>query len=286
MTIAMTSDIDVLTKYSSLIIDSLGSESVYIRTKETLQELLTGGAIKDTDKANVIAQVLTALNTSMVQGSMQTALQWAAQEKEIELKKLELEKQLDLLMEEKLVKEATVDKLKYDTIVTQSTNIRANGMPIVMNGQVTSLSETGTAFEQAKLLKAQAINESKNGTLIDNRVKESNANIHKIVADTYINYGTFSGYVISENGVTGVNDTTPAEVVTLSSLQASIAKEQAKGYAWNAWSNAASGLGATIGTAMTSETNIFGDATGQYQDLLIDWAATIKKLKDVTVPVL
>lgn len=286
MTIAMTSDIDVLTKYSSLITDSLGSESVYIRTKETLQELLTGGAIKDTDKANVIAQVLTALNTSMVQGSMQTALQWATQEKEIELKKLELEKQLDLLMEEKLVKEATVDKLKYDTIVTQSTNIRANGMPIVMNGQVTSLSETGTAFEQAKLLKAQAINESKNGTLIDNRVKESNANIHKIVADTYINYGTFSGYVISENGVTGVNDTTPAEVVTLSSLQASIAKEQAKGYAWNAWSNAASGLGATIGTAMTSETNIFGDATGQYQDLLIDWAATIKKLKDVTVPVL
>jgi len=286
MTIAMTSDIDVLTKYSSLITDSLGSESVYIRTKETLQELLTGGSIKDTDKANVIAQVLTALNTSMVQGSMQTALQWATQEKEIELKKLELEKQLDLLMEEKLVKEATVDKLKYDTIVTQSTNIRANGMPIVMNGQVTSLSETGTAFEQAKLLKAQAINESKNGTLIDNRVKESNANIHKIVADTYINYGTFSGYVISENGVTGVNDTTPAEVVTLSSLQASIAKEQAKGYAWNAWSNAASGLGATIGTAMTSETNIFGDATGQYQDLLIDWAATIKKLKDVTVPVL
>jgi hypothetical protein len=40
MTITVTNELDVLSKYEALVKESLGSESVYVRTKETLQKCI------------------------------------------------------------------------------------------------------------------------------------------------------------------------------------------------------------------------------------------------------
>jgi hypothetical protein len=99
-TIAVTSDLDVLDKYKSLIKQSLDSESVYIRTKETLEDIFENSSFTNKEKSEILSQVLISLNGSLVNASMGTAMQWSNAEKEVELKKLELAKQLDILDEE------------------------------------------------------------------------------------------------------------------------------------------------------------------------------------------
>ena len=280
MTITVTNELDVLSKYEALVKESLGSESVYVRTKETIEAMFNSGLIKDDDKAAVISQVLSAINTSMVNTSMQTALQWAAQEKEIALKKLELEKQLDILNNDVALREAQVAKTVSEDLAIQASNLRDNGVSTLAGGKVVSVNNSGTKYENILATRTQVDKMESEIDMTDAKKTEIYAGVHKIVADTYANYGAYNGYVVGANGVTGITDITPVGYTTLSEAQLSIAKEQAKGYAYNAWANAASGLGSTIGVALTSETDIFTDNP----TLLTSWRTTIENLRDVPAP--
>ena len=102
-TISISSDLEVLEKYNSLVRESLGSDSVYIRAKETIQDLFIDGLITSGDKAAVISNVIGGIVNSITTSSMAAAVDWAKAEKEIDLKKLELAIQLDILEQEKLL---------------------------------------------------------------------------------------------------------------------------------------------------------------------------------------
>lgn len=115
----MTTDMDVLKKYDELVTQSLAGDSAYIRSKETMQELFDDGTMTGPDKAAVISQVLSSLNASVMSTSTQTALQWTEAEKSLELKKLEIGKQLDILDQDKDLREAQVDKTGNDDIIAQ-----------------------------------------------------------------------------------------------------------------------------------------------------------------------
>jgi hypothetical protein len=240
------------------------------------------GYIKDDNIAEIVTQVLAQANASLVTSAMSTALGWASAEKEVALKKLELAKQLDILDGQIALTNAQANKTANEDIATQANTIRQNGMPTVVDGKVVSLTDTGAVYENILLTREKAQSEDKAQELSDAKVKETHASINKLVADTYVNYGMFSGYTIGESGLIGVQDNTPAGYTTLSSLQGTIAKEQAKGYAYNAWANAASGLGSTIGVALTSETDIF---TGTNDPIITSWKTTIDNLRDVQAPV-
>lgn len=282
-TITVTSELDVISKYRELITTSTDVDSIYIRTKETLLDLFESGDIKAQDKAEVIVQVLAQANSTVVQSSMSTALQWANIEKEIELKKLELAKQLDILDEQITLTANQAEKAGYDSIAVQADTLRQNGAATVVDGKLMSLSDAGVMYENILLTREKVDSENKAQTLSDAKVEETYAGVHKIIADTYVNYGMYSGYSVGATGVTGINDTTPSTLKTLSYLQGKIATEQAKGYAYNAWANAASGLGSTIGVALTSETDIF---TGDNEGLVSSWKTTVDNLRDVAVPVI
>jgi hypothetical protein len=238
------------------------------------------GLIRGNDTANALAQVLSSINTGLVNSSMQTALQWAIEEKNIELKKLELEKQLDILSNDIALREAQAAKTVSEDLALQASNLRDNGVATVLNGKVVFLDASGTKHENILATRAQVDKMEAEIDMTEAKKTEIYAGVHKIVADTYANYGAYSGYIISATGVTGITDITPASYTTLSDAQLAIAKEQAKGYAYNAWANAASGLGSTIGVALTSETNIFTDNP----TLLTSWRTTIENLRDVSVP--
>ena len=280
--ITVTTDLDVLEKYNELVTQSLAGESTYIRTKETMEDLFKDGTMTSADKAAVISSVLGSLNTSVMSTSMQTALEWAKTEKELALKKLEMEKTLDILDKELDLKEAQADKVESDDLLAQASNLRQNGSATVVNGKVVALSDAGKIWTDMQLVEQNTENAEVEEGLLEAKVDETNAGIHKIVADTYVNYGAFNGYNITGTGITGISDITPVSYRTLSDLQAIIAEEQAKGYAYNAWSNAASGLGSTIGVALTTETDIFG--TGTYPQLLTDWRQAITNLNNVQLP--
>lgn len=280
-TISLSSELDVIGKYKELVEQSLNGDSVYIRTKETLQEMFQDDTITSKERSELLGVVLNNINNVIVSSSMSTALQWAAKEKDIALQKLELEKQLDILDNEKLKTENEANRIRNADLVQQAESLRQNGAMIVVGDKVVGLSDTGVQYENILLTREKVESENKAQALSDAKLDETNAGIHKIIADTYVNYGMYSGYSITGTGVTGVTDQTPTGLTTLSDAQLVIAKEQAKGYSWNAWANAATGLGSTIGVALTSETDIF---TGDNAGILTSWKDVVNKLKNIPSP--
>ncbi len=277
----ITTDIDVIAKYNKLIAESLGSDSVYIRAKETLQSMLDKGEITEVQKSEALAGLVGGINSAVMSSSMSTALQWATTEKELEIRKLELEKQLSILDEDKKLKEAQTAKTWEENYATQATSLRANGYATIVQGKVAALSEAGKTLEDTALVKQTTATKKAETALLAVKEREVNAGIHKVMADTYVNYGMFSGYDITSTGVTGLADITPNSMTTLSDLQVVIAKEQAKGYSYNAWANAATGLGSTIGAALASDYDLFSGANA---GIMTDWSAVINKLKNIDEP--
>lgn len=275
-TISLKSDLDVISRYEALVSASLGSESVYARLKDTVDRLVKDGDLSDTEKGKIVAEVLGNLSNSISNSSMQTALQWAANEKDIELKKLELAKQLDILDAEGKLRDAQVLKAKWEGIAIQANTERSYGKPTTADGVLLSLTPTGKMYTETNLLAQQILNAKEEEKLIKSRLSESHAAIHKTVADTVVNYGPWT-YTVGANGITSTSKGTPP-VVPLSDVQRTIAKEQARGYAWNAWANAATASAGMLGTAIASD-----GALNDIDGLVGIWRQSVEKLKEARV---
>jgi len=283
MSIVLTIDtnLDIIGKQRELVSEALGSEGVYIRMKETLEELLTKGEIKKVDSAKIIAETVAQMATNITDASMSTAIQWAAKEKELELQKKELESKLDIMKHEKNKAEQDVLISKATKQITQAQMLREYGVPTTDgDGNVTALSNAGKIYEETLLIKQQTANELEKKSQLTAQTKEVQARTHQVIADTYVNHGVFSSYTVSDSGVSNVTKDTTS-YVTLSEMNKKVAAEQAKGYAWNAWSNAASSSAGMIGTLVASEIpGLVDDA----QDALSTWSSVVSNLKDIAEP--
>lgn len=268
--------LDVLEKFECLMKEAVSSESVYIRTKETITQYFKDSSLNSNDKANAIASILGSMSSSVTGAAMQTALQWASAERDLALRKLELAKQLDILDAEKTLKDAQADKLQYDSIATQAETIRVMGTPTVVEGKVTMLADAGKIWQDIQIGVQQEKNLKQEETLIKAKQKESYAGVQKALADSIVNYGAWS-YTINEAGITNAPMKTANTVVPLSDAQRIIAQEQAKGYAYNAWANAVTASAGMIGTAMASEAEV----QDSHQKL---WSTGVGKLNDVELP--
>lgn len=286
--ISITTDFDVLEKYESLVSESLDGESVYIRAKETVEALVAEGSLDDAKKAEIISNVVGSIVSSITNSSMSTALAWATSEKEFALRKLEAEIQLDILGNENLLKAAQVDKIRNDIRLAKVESQRMYGVPVFdVNDNILSLSDTGKVYGDIQLISAQKDKTDEEILLTQQKSKESYAAVHKIVADTYVNYGN---YIYSDLTATGLTTVTRQDAVesgvhvTLSEVQKKIAEEQAKGYTYNAWANALTGSASMLGTAIAAEYADFTDgSTGE--SLLSIVSATANNLKSASVPV-
>jgi len=243
-TIAIGNTIDVIGKYSALIAESLGTDSVYIRTKETLTELVSRGDLSSADKAKVISDVMSNINNSLVNASINTALNWAKEEKDNEFKKKEFEYQLDVLEQQKLMEIAKISQVRAEVLSATATSRRVNGIATVdSNGFVIGLSNEGKLYNEIQLVSQQVLNAQEEQKVLQGRVRESRASVYKIVADTAANFGDVT-YTLTDAGCDATINIIPG---TLAYEQMQIAKQQAKGYAYNAWANAVNSAASTIG---------------------------------------
>lgn len=277
-TISIDNDFDVISKFKQLTDQSLSGDSVYIRAKETLEELAANGALDDAQKAEVISSVVSSIATSVTSSSMSTALQWANAEKEFALSKLRLEKELDILDKDDLLKVAQTEQLDNATRLAKVESRRMHGIPIYDgNGDVVSLDDSGKIYTDIQLTQAQKIKVEAEELLTDQKLVESQAAVHKIVADTYVNYGNYTYTTPTETGVSTVTANHGA-FTTLSDTQQEIAIEQAKGYTYNAWANALTGSASMLGTAIAAEYAEFGDGQpgGILLDTVLDAARNLK----------
>lgn len=282
-TISLSTEFDVLSKYESLISKSLDGDSIYIRAKETVESLVSEGALDDARKAEIISNVVSSIVASITNSSMSTALSWATSEREFALNKLETEIKLEVLANETLLKAAQTDQIANNIQLAKVESQRMYGVPVFDNdGNLISLSDKGKVYEDTQLTITQREKVVEEIELTKQKSNESYAAVHKIIADTYVNYGSYTYTGLSDEGILTVSKTSSNP--SLSEAQLQIAQEQAKGYTYNAWANALTGSASMLGTAIASEYADFSPgSTGG--NLLQTVADTTSNLKNASVPV-
>jgi hypothetical protein len=279
ITVLTTADLDVVNKQRELTTEALGPDGVYIRLKETLIDLMDKGEIKSTDRANVVSTTLANLAGQITSGAMQTALAWASKEKELELKKCEMEYQLELLRQQGILAENQVIDSLAGRQLKQAQRIREYGIATTdSNGNVTSLANNGKVYQEELNVVQDTANKALLPSQIAAQTEELYARTHKTVADTYVNHGIYTWTSITDKGVTGVVKAATG-YTTLSELQKHVAAQQAKGYSYNAWSNAATGASGMIGTLVAAEIPDLDPSA--YLSL---WQTAMGKLNGITEP--
>ena len=281
-TILIETDLDVISKQRKLVEEALGPDSIYIRMKETLLDLLDHGDIKSTDKAKVVAETIAQMSASITANVMNTGLAWAEAEKRLGLQKEELEKQLDILVQNKLLAENQVANSLAERQLKQAQLLRNYGTPSKdSDGNVTLLANEGKEYVTIQNIEADTTNKGIQGEVLVATKEQNWAQTHKIIADTYINHGVFTWTNIGSNGLTGVNKTNTA-YVTLSDLQKQVSKEQARGYVYNAWANAASAGASMLGTLAGAELESIPSTT--WTEMINLWKNPTQKLGNELAP--
>ena len=154
--IQIETNLDVIKKQRALVKEALGKEGIYIRAKETLIDLLNTGALTDEARSAVIAETISKMVGDITASSMSVGLQWAVQEKELILKKEELELQLDILAAQKDKLDEDIKTSLATTQLQQAKLLREYGVATKdANGNVTALSDAGAVWEQMQLVKKQ-----------------------------------------------------------------------------------------------------------------------------------
>lgn len=267
-TITITNTLDVADKYESLVSQSLSGTSAYIRAKETIQDLVDSGAIDESQKAEIISNIVGGVINNITNSSMSTALQWAKSEKDVALKKLELEKQLDILDNENLLKQSQVAQINNAVRLAKVESKRMFGTAVFdADDNIISLASEGKIYADIALTNENTTKVIAEKALVDQKVAESHAAVHKIVADTYVNYGNYTYSGLGDTGIATVT-ANHGTFKTLSNTQQEIAIEQAKGYVYNAWANALTGSSSMLGTAIASE--YFDFSAGSAGEALLD----------------
>lgn len=279
VTVLTTADLDVVNKQRELTTEALGPDGVYIRLKETLLDLMNNGDIKSSDKAQIVSTTLANLSGQITSSAMQTALQWAAKEKDLELQRLELEYKLELLSQQGLLTANQVAESLAGRQLKQAQRIREYGIATTdSNGNVTSLTDTGKVYAEQANVEQDTVNKALLPSQIAAQTEEVYARTHKTVADTYVNHGVYTWTAIAPTGITGVVKASTG-YTTLSDMNKQVAAQQAKGYTYNAWANAATSSSGMIGTLIAAEIPDLDPTT-----YLSTWQSVVGKLNGIVEP--
>ena len=281
-TILIDTDLDVVSKQRLLVEEALGPDSVYIRMKETLIDLMNSGEIKGTDRAKVVGETIAQMSASITANVMNTGLQWAEAEKRLALQKEEMQKQLDILEQNKLLIENQIVASLADRQLKQAQLRREYGTPSLDgSGNVIGLADDGKEYASILNIEADTANKGIQGSVLTAQKESTYAQTHKIVADTYVNHGVFSWTGLSATGISNVSKTNTG-YVTLSDLQKEVSKEQAKGYTLNAWSNAATAGASMLGTLAGAE--IESIPSTSWTEMINLWKIPTQNLGNTTLP--
>lgn len=281
-TILIETDLDVISKQRQLVDEALGPDSIYIRMKETLLDLVEKGDIKGQEKAQLISQTITQMSASITANVMNTGLAWAEAEKRLALQKEELEKQLDILEQQGKLTENQVADTLASRQLKQAQLLRLYGTPSKdSDGNVVMLANEGKEYLTMENIEADTANKAIQGEVLTATKEQNWAQTHKLIADTYINHGVFTWTNLNDKGLSGVSKTNVG-YVTLSDLQKQVSKEQARGYVYNAWANAASAGASMLGTLAGAELESIPSTT--WTEMINLWKNPTQKLGNELAP--
>lgn len=276
--LAIESKLDIVSKYQELVEVTSNGDSLYVRAREVIRALKEDNMLTNGDEGTAISQIVAQLAGAGMSSAISGALQWAQAEKEIAFKKEELEYKIDQMKLEAQKTEFDRDIAEANKTYAQAKTIREMGTPTIVNGDVTMLNDAGKMYWETQLLQKDMSVKTEQIEQLKSNTTQVNAQVHKLIADTYVNHGMFTGYTVSANGITGTSPI-PTSYVTLSDMNRRVAAEQCKGYALNAYGTAASGSSGMIGTLIAAEIPNL-DMT----PYLTAWKTSIDKLNQAVLP--
>ena len=276
--LSIESNLDIVNKYKELIDVTSNGDSLYIRAREVIRALKEDNMLTNGDEGTAISQIVAQLAGAGMSSAISGALQWAQAEKEIAFKKEELEYKIDQYKLEAQKTEFDRDIAEANKIYAQAKTIREMGTPTIVNGDVTMLTDAGKMYCETQLLQKDMSVKTEQIEQLKSNTTQVNAQVPKLIADTYVNHGMFTGYTVSANGITGTSPL-PTTHITLSEMNRRVAAEQAKGYTLNAYGTAASSSAGMIGTLIAAEVPNL-DMT----PYLSAWKTSIDKLNGITIP--
>ena len=276
--LSIESNLDIVGKYKELVDVTSNGDSLYIRAREVIRALKEDNMLTNGDEGTAISQIVAQLAGAGMSSAISGALQWASAEKEIAFKKEELEYKIDQYKLEAQNTEFDRDIAEANKTYAQAKTIREMGTPTIVNGDVTMLNDAGKMYWETQLLQKDMSVKTEQIEQLKSNTTQVNAQVHKLIADTYVNHGMFTGYTVNANGITGTSPI-PTSYVTLSEMNRRVAAEQAKGYTLNAYGTAASSSAGMIGTLIAAEVPNL-DMT----PYLSAWKTSIDKLNGITIP--
>lgn len=268
--IITTGDIDsnVVDIYKKLMAASVGVDSVYIRAKETMSEVFKDGTIKANERAEIMANMLGQLTSSITNQAMTTAFAIAKDNKEspYALAKVSEDTRLTGNQADKITKESTlvdkqVDKLATDIDATVINGWKVQSDMIATNG-ITPNTSTASAI------------------LADQSVASSSTKYQEVKLGEAKVYETWSGAIRSMGNVNyTVSSGLPTAVTYddngLVTAQTKVARRQYDAFDDNMRQHAVNSSAAMLGVMIGSEAFTNSDTYGPY---IATWQAGMNYL--------
>lgn len=155
--------LEVSAKYKQLMLDSLSSESLYIRAKDTFKVIFDDLELTTKERAAIVSEHVANMTTSLSGAAMSSALQWAKEERDgaYSLAKLKADTEVSIAQALKMKEEICLAQKQTELqcaniIATLSGTIRENGMYATdADGcKVLSVDNTGLKYAQTRQVDA------------------------------------------------------------------------------------------------------------------------------------
>jgi len=241
---------EVIEKYEALMQSTLGEESLYTRSKETIFHLFDKLNVTDNQKAEIVAQNITQLATQLSMSAMQSAVMWAKEERDapyqLALLKAQAENGLATTVktkEEICLIEKQIEQMCAQTEATLAGSIRENGRV-----------ETYVQEDGGDTCKPNTL---ENEGLKYHQAKQVEADTYKIQSDSYRKSGVVAiGVDTQDNVVKGLTGTTHenvGEIAGYTAQQSANAERQIIAYEDSKRNHAANSTASMMGQMLSAE---------------------------------
>jgi len=231
-------ELDVVNKIKILTDEALGTNSIYMRAKDTFKELLEGRHLSEAEYAQVASGFISQLAVATTQQVLQSALQWAQQEKEMPYTLAATKAQTQTAMAQIEQTKANICKIDKDRELICANITATLASSIRKNGKVTNYKEDGCtplelANEGSEYAQMKAIEAQKYATL----------------ADTYRKSGVVSIATTSD----GIDKGVDGDLKGYTNAQEGFARRQIKSFEDSKRNHAANAASQMIGQLLSAE---------------------------------
>ena len=245
----------IVETYKELMKASVGTGSIYLKAKETMEAFLSAGEMADSDKAMILSKMLGDMSTSITNQAMNTALVVAKEDREAPYTLAKLRE------ETKLIKEQ-IDKVAADNVLTTAQASKVDqdkNLGIIQGWKLQSdmVRENGvTTFPSITTPQLPVGNVGARGMKWETE-QQTKMSVYATLAKSYRESGVVTWTVDSgTNKINTITDLAPANP-GLTKRQEEVAVRQKQGFNDNMVQHAANSSANMIGLMLSAEEAAF-----------------------------